>query len=375
MSDYYVESEAITNLDVLKKNWLALQGHADCSFFQSWGWIGNWLEQIAKPLSPRLICVYWHQRVVGLGIFVPTVLRRHLVLYSHSMFLNEAPFDGNNMVIEYNGLLAARNHEAAVYQYTLGFLLQHYPTMDEYFFSALTTTKDYVESAADQYSAKVKIICQEISNAWSLTLDYPGNEVNDYLATLGKNRRLQIKRSLRLYAQEGGVQIEAAQTPDQALTFMDGLKLLHTQRWQQSGKGGSFANPHWDKFHRAIIKHCFPDGEIQLLRVFNAQADIGYLYNFLWRGRVYVLQTGFAQEQDKRLMSGYVCHVLAIDYYKNKGMAIYDLMHGDSLYKKLLCNQSQPLYWLVVQRKEWRFLVEDVARVVVRRLRKSDEGI
>jgi len=90
---------------------------------------------------------------------------------------------------------------------------------------------------------KLKLSVRKYPTPGRSPLDYPGNEVNDYLATLGKNRRLQIKRSLRLYAQEGGVQIEAAQTPDQALTFMDGLKLLHTQRWQQSGKGGSFGQP------------------------------------------------------------------------------------------------------------------------------------
>lgn len=367
LPDYHVESELISNLNELKKSWISLQNNADCSFFQSWGWIGNWLEQVAMPLSPRLVCVYRGRQMVGLGIFITTTQQRHKVLYSRIMFLNEAPFDGNNMIVEYNGLLAARHHEAAVYRYTLEFLLQYYPGIDEFFFGALSS-KNYIENTVNQYLGKIKMRCQETSTTWLLTLNYTGNDINAYLATLGKNRRLQIKRSLRLYEQESAIQIEEAQTVEQALLFMDGLKVLHTRRWQNSGKTGSFANKLWQNFHHLLISSRFRYGEIQLLRIFNANAEIGYLYNFIWQKHVYVLQTGFVLEQDKRLMPGYVSHTLAITYNKNRGMKIYDLMHGNSLYKSLLCNQSQQLYWLVLQRKKIRFLVEDLGRFIKRKL-------
>ncbi len=326
--------------------------------------MGNWLQQIAMPLSPQLLSVYKAEQVIGLGVFVPASIHRHKVFFSRAMFLNEIPVKGNNMVIEYNGLLAARHHEAAVYRYALEFLLQHYPTMDEFFFGALSS-KENISNATSPLREKLKLYTQETSVCRSLTLDYPGDDINAYLATISKNRRLQIKRSLRLYEQKGALQIEAAQTVEQALTFMDGLKILHSQRWKKSGKAGSFANEKWEQFHRVLISHCFHRGQIQLLKISNPDTEVGYLYNFLWRGRVYVLQTGFVVELDKRLMPGYVCHALAIAYNKNLGMAVYDLMHGDSLYKKLLCNQTEMLYWLVVQRKKLRFLLEDTARTVL----------
>jgi len=364
MFDYRVESEIITNPDSIKEDWVTLQKKSDCSFFQSWSWIGNWLEQIAMPLSPQLLSVYKAEQLIGLGVFVPASLHRHKVFFSRAMFLNEIPVDGNNMVIEYNGLLTARHHEAAVYRSVLEFLLQYYPAMDECFFGALSS-KENVSTAMSHLREKVKLYTQETSTCRSLTLDYHGNDINAYLATISKNRRLQIKRSLRLYEQKGVLRIEAAQTAEQALTFMDGLKTLHTRRWKKSGKAGSFANEKWEQFHRALINHCFQQGEIQLLKISNPDTEVGYLYNFLWRGRVYVLQTGFVLEPDKRLMPGYVCHALAITYNKNLGMAVYDLMHGDSLYKKLLCNQTEMLYWLVLQRKKLRFLVEDTARNIL----------
>ena len=84
-----------------------------------------------------------------------------------------------------------------------------------------------------------------------------------------------------------------------------------------------------------------------------------------------MLQTGFEVSKDKRLMPGYVVHCLAIVYNKQKGMKVYDLLHGNSLYKRILCNQSQTLYWLVLQRKRLKFSLEDCAVNAVRWFRRQ----
>jgi CelD/BcsL family acetyltransferase involved in cellulose biosynthesis len=96
---------------------------------------------------------------------------------------------------------------------------------------------------------------------------------------------------------------------------------------------------------------------------------IGYLYNYLWKERVYVLQTGFRLEDDKRLMPGYVTHVMAIDHNLSKGMKLYDLMHGDSVYKQVLCDTKENLVWYSVQRKIIKYVLEDAAVNIVRRIK------
>jgi len=259
-------------------------------------------------------------------------------------------------------------HESEVYSCAFQYMLQQFPAVDEFHFSGLSSMCN-VNAAINKYSEDVKVICQQTATAYLMDLNYSGNGADAFLANIGKNRRLQISRSFRLYEKKGPVQIDEAKTVEQALQYLDGLKVLHTRRWQKSGRAGSFASEYWERFQRSLISSCFKRGEVQLLKVFNADQEIGYLYNFIWRNHVYVLQTGFVLEQDKRLMPGYVAHTLAIDYNKNKGMEIYDLLHGDSLYKKLLCDRQQELYWVVIQRKRIRFLLEDVVRIVIRKLR------
>jgi len=366
--EYRAECRVIERQEDIESEWRELQKQADCSFFQSWGWVGTWLTRVAAEFSPQLVSVYLADEVVGLGILITAKIKRHHVFHSRSIYLNEAPFLDNNLVVEYNGLLVARGHESEVYLCAFQYMLQQFPAIDEFHFSGLTSMFN-VNAAMNKCGEDVKIICQETATSYLVNLNYSGNGVDAFLANIGKNRRLQINRSLRLYEKQGPVQIDEAKTVEQALQYLDALKVLHTRRWQKIGKAGSFASEYWEKFQRLLISNRFKYGEIQLLKIFNADQEIGYLYNFIWRNHVYVLQTGFVLEQDKRLMPGYVAHSLAVDYNKNKGMEIYDLLHGESLYKKLLCDQRQELYWVVMQRKRIRFLLEDIVRIIIRKVR------
>lgn len=361
MSAYSATSSIAGDTGELGRDWLDLQSRADCSYFQSWGWISTWLERAVGDLQPLVIRVRFGSTLIGLGIFTARTIRRHMVIRSDASFLNEYPFNGRNMVIEYNGLLADRGYEQAVYSETIDHLLQIEPPCDELYFGALGDHAYRVlcNAAECRWSDRASVRLLEESPASSVDLKQFGDGVDAYLATLNKNRRLQIRRSLRLYEEQSPVSLESAATAEEALDFLDGLKELHTVRWQARGQGGSFANLRWEAFHRSLIAARFGSGEIQLLKVGNADGPIGYLYNLVWRGHVYVLQTGFRHSEDKRLMPGYVVHALAIAHNRSEGMAVYDLMHGDSLYKRLLCNRQETLRWLVVQRKRWRYELEE----------------
>lgn len=369
MSDYHAESCSIERLEDIKQEWVDLQERADCSYFQSWGWIGTWLEQIAIDLHPVVVKVWLNGRLVGIGLFVARDIKRRIIFHSRAMLLNEYPFDGRNMVIEYNGMLAEKEHEEAVYKKTIQCLLYEFKEHNEFMFGAVT--EDICSDSLFKMQVNdAKFFIKKSSQAWFVDLSRIPDNIDEYLASMSKNRRAQIRRSIRLYENQGSLQINEAQNIEEAQSFFDGLKVLHTQRWLSKGQPGSFANPRWEAFHRSLIQNRFDTGEIQLLRVGNGSAEIGYLYNFVWRKHIYVLQTGFGISADKRLMPGYVAHVLAIAYNRSKGMAVYDFMHGDNLYKKLLCNHNQKLLWVVLQRRRLSFLVEEFAVGIVRGFRK-----
>jgi len=365
---YRVESCVIDQPAAIEPEWLDLQSRAECSYFQSWGWIGTWLEQIAVDLQPILVNVLLDERRIGMGLFVPCEIKRHIIIHTRAMFLHEYPYDGMNMVIEYNGLLAERGHEQAVYTEIIGYLLREYREYDEFYFGAIAEGSG-LESLKQAAKVDVDFVVDNESISWQVNLAGLEPTRDACLVNFSKNRRGQIRRSFRLYEQTEPLQLHEAQNTDEALAFLDGLKVLHTQRWQSKGTQGAFANPLWETFHRSLIQNRFEKSEIQLLKVGNSRATVGYLYNFVWRDRVYVLQTGFRIPADKRYMPGYVIHILAIMHNKAKNMVQYDLMHGDSLYKRILCNQGRKLYWTVMQRRRLKFGVEKLAADIVRHCR------
>jgi CelD/BcsL family acetyltransferase involved in cellulose biosynthesis len=365
LSAYRTESCVINHPEELRQAWLELQDRADCSYFLSWGWIGTWLQQIAIALRPFVIRVWYGEQLVGLAVFVQKDIKRRIAFRASALFLHEYPFNHNNMVIEYNGLLAARGHEPAVYAETVGHLFEQYRHYDEFHFGAIAEGPE-LDSLVHAGVDHAGFIINEESTAWQVDLDALDPGIDALLAILSKNRRTQLRRSLRHFEERGPLGLIEAQDLEQALVFFDGLKVLHTERRQLKGEGGAFANPVWEQFHRALIRERFSAGDIQMIKVSNPLLTIGYLYNFIWRKHVYVLQTGFTTGADKRELPGYVVHALAIVHNRNKGMAIYDLMHGDDLYKRILCNRKRRLFWGVYRRRRLKFSLERAVVGMVR---------
>lgn len=316
MIDYRAEYCQIESPELLKREWIELQGRSECSYFQSWGWMGTWLEVVANDLKPALIKIWCDDLLVGMGVFVNKNITRHLLFQSNSLFLNEYPFDGRNMVIEYNGLLSDKEHTQAVYREVINHLINEYHECDEFYFGGLSQIEyskvDQGSCGENEYNLKVV----DESPSWSVELDTFEPDIEGFLKTLSKNRRAQIRRSVKTYEAKGELKLEEALTKEDALIFFDGLKTLHMERWRLSRGQGSFINSKWEEFHRTLISDRFNGGEVQLLKVTNGEEAIGYLYNFIWHNTVYVLQTGFKMSPDKRLLPGYVVHIYAIMHNK-----------------------------------------------------------
>lgn len=370
MPDYRVESCTVTSSKDIKQEWSDLQKRADCSYFQSWGWIEIWLDQIAIGLQPVAVKVWFDESLVGIGLFVSKDIKRRVIFRSHALFLNEYPFDDSDMVIEYNGLMAEKGLEEVVYTETLAHLFDEYEEHEEFHFGAIKSEPDYglLEKCA---TSNIKFILDEESVCWQVALDEFEPGLDSYLASLSKNSREQIRRSLRLYEEKAPVTLKEAESAEEALAFFESMEDFHTKRWQSKGEVGSFANPKWVAFNRTLIQKRFKFGEIQMIRIANSYGDIAFLFNCIWQRRVYVLQMGFNYREDKRFKPGYLAHTLAIVHNRDKGMIVYDFMHGEARYKKSLGSSSVNLYWAVLQRPRLKFKFEQLAVDVVRRLRKQ----
>ena len=120
----------------------------------------------------------------------------------------------------------------------------------------------------------------------------------DYLAGRSANTRQQIRRSDQFYERDGPIRLERAGSVESG-----SCDAGSNGRAASGGLGGArqarkFFRAVFRRFHHALIEAGIPRGEIALLKVLSGETTIGFLYNFVWKGRMSAYQSGFAYRGD-----------------------------------------------------------------------------
>jgi len=346
----------------LATEWQELQYRSDHSFFQSWGWIGTWLEELPASFDPLCITAWYRHELVGLGILTPATIRRHAFVKARQLHLHATGVPRHDqLTIEYNGIIADRRIAATVVRSCLDHLRVAYGQWDELCIPGVSG--DWLALAV---SAGGLVVSEKCSPCHYVDMRRLADR--QYLSTLSRQTRHQIRRSLRLY---GVPRLQFAGDLDEAASIWTDLKALHQTYWQGRGQPGAFANPSFEGFHDRLIHKRFKSGEIQLVRVGDTNKTISCLYNFVYHGRVYAYQSGIEVVADNRLKPGLIAHHAAVEFNRQLGHDRYDFLAGDARYKRSLSNGKEDLYWIVVQRTKPSLFIERKLRELRRLVRSA----
>lgn len=360
----FLRLPAIADLGVA---WRALEQRSDCSFLTSWRWIGCWLDSLAGAAELRLLRAVLNDRVVGMGILSLHRHRRNGVIFSRTWHLHATgsrKFD--ILAVECNSFLVERGLEEQVSARMLNHLIEHEKKWDELALDGLSGRPSW--PLAD---GRTRVRINKHANHY-IALGAVREQKGGYLPLLGAKTRSRIRRSIREYEQFGPVVAQAAMEKSQALSFLDGLKKLHQNYWVGRGEPGAFANPFFDRFHHKLVHDGFDTGDVQIIAVNAGDRRLGYIYNFVYRGRIYNYQSGFDYELcERHNRPGLVAHACAIEFNARIGHEIYDFLGGDSEYKQALGTAAGSMSWVIVQRARLRFRLEAVGRELRDRVRPS----
>lgn len=334
----------------LERWWRDLESRSDASFFLSWTWIGTWLE--LAPVNPAVLMAREGERVVALALLVPGMAHRHGWLTARSLHLHATGDETWDVIaIELNGVLVDRSVAAEATLAAMTHLFSaggeweelHCPGVAPTFANGLPGVE--TETRVDSGSAEVDLAAIRASG-------------RPYLEHLSGNTRHQVRRAKRLYEERGPLRLTVAEDTEQALRDLDRLRVLHQAYWTRKGKPGAFARPFFTQFHRRLIERHHTPGLLEVVRVSAGSVELGYLYNFIWRGRVYAYQSGFAYEVDPKLKPGLVSHTLCVERHLGLGSVAYDFLGGDARYKTSLGQPGQRHAYLILQRPSWKFAIE-----------------
>jgi CelD/BcsL family acetyltransferase involved in cellulose biosynthesis len=303
-------------------------------------------------------------RTVALGVFVSRRTRRHVVMRPRQLYLHETGDSAiDRITIEHNGLLVARDAPTGTETAIFAHLRTRVPGWDECVLGGVPAS--LVEAAR---AAGLTIETDRQSPSFAIDLENLRVRGETMLDRLSRNTRAQLQRALRRAGAGAPLTLDAAADVGEALAFFDAMKTCHEERWRQRGQGGAFATPWLIAFHHRLIAQGVPSGAVEILRGRAGETVLGYLYNFVHRGRVCNYQGGFAPASDNRERPGLVMHYLCAERAKNAGMDVYDLLAGDTRYKRSIAAEAQTLHWCRAQQPRAALAAERWARRLKQKL-------
>ena len=178
-----------------------------------------------------------------------------------------------------------------------------------------------------------------------------GASMDDYLATLGKKERHEIRRKVRRAEAAGGLALTDSQDPLADLpAFID----LHQKRW---GPDGLFPpNPGGDQsraFVRRMLELMGPDGPLRL--AFLTVGDRRIAAGLTFESPAGILYYNAGVDPDARELSP---GVLMVERYVRRaierGIPRFDLLRGDEGYKYEWGALDEPIQRVLVRRTEGR---------------------
>jgi CelD/BcsL family acetyltransferase involved in cellulose biosynthesis len=327
------------------------------SFYLGPYWLRAWLEVYGARLRPSLLLVRSGGEAVGACLLIarqgrvgPVRVRR--------LYLNSCPeAPGVDTYPEYNAPLAMPGWHVRVATAIREHLATH--AWDEFIARACRPEEGFEALRAAFHGCPQRVVRRRSCYVDLAAVRRSGK---DYEAVLSGNTRAQLRRSLKMYAQAGATELEAAPDVASALAAFEEMVALHREVWSRRGERGAFSTRDVLRFHRLLIAEAFPGGSIQMLRLRAAGRTIGILYNFVHAGRVYAYQSGFAQEGDNRLKPGLAAHASAIRFCLARGLVEYDFLVGEQRYKESLATGSREQIWVTVERPGWKRTLLSSAR-------------
>ncbi|MEM9169162.1 MAG: GNAT family N-acetyltransferase [Pseudomonadota bacterium] len=309
----------------------------------------------------------------GLGLLGAVVEKRAGALSVRQLRLNEAGAAADATVpVEENVLLCRAADEPPVWAALLaGLRGGTAPAWDEF---VATNAPARLEPLVND----ARVHRRAAGTAWIVdlaALRRDGvDDLDSYVASLGKNTRAQLRRSIRLYEADGPLVYDVARTREEARAGFDALAALHEAKWRALARPGVLSSRHLYEFHTAYIDAAFAEGLVEVAAARAGGRLIGRLYNFVDENAARYYMGGFPPENDNRLKPGLTTQALAVAHHLTSGRAIYDFMVGDERYKASLGRRGGPIVSVAVQAPRVGLAVEAAARAAKRGMQRWTRG-
>ncbi|MFT2090411.1 GNAT family N-acetyltransferase [Paraglaciecola sp. 2405UD69-4] len=351
-------------LEQLSHKWLALEAQSNSSIFVTWFWIKQWLAN--KDLSNNnCICieVTAGENIVGLALFGIKRKRVFWGLNFNQYFLHKSGnIKEDQTWIEQNTFLVHKEYaQQSTKQICLA--LENIPTIDDIKIG-MSSPSFINELEISGFKQR-----KELSSTGYMVNLSGLQTLEDYLASLSRNTRSHIKRSLKLLDEGNSLKLVLASDTTEKEKTLGDIAELHRKRWRSTIYGSGFDNPVFYKFHRNLIKQDTSGTQCRLYTLFHNSEALGHVY-LLTNGKTWTFYLSAINfDKDNRIKVGLVIHTLIIEQAIKLDVTTYDFLAGEAQYKSSLSNsppyeqhiycfyRQKPLLLIREQLRKWKHMI------------------
>ena len=356
-SPLHCHIDRLTDIEHLETRWRALEEKCDVSFFLTWAWIGTWASLVNTPLY--LFQATKEGQDVALAL-LGFGHRRYGWLSLPTVFLNQSGnADEDKVFIEYNGLLVGEADKAEAsrsFLTTLAATSSRSFPVDRWRQIYLAGLQD--DALVTPLPSGVDVGRVVETPGFYVDLNDVRAQPNSYLDCLSRNSRQSLQRSKRLLSEQGEILLRNAESKNQALDWFDAMVRLQCEVYQDKSDSAALSQPFIKSFLKRLIERHHEAGHVHVLKCESGSEALGYFVNFCYNNSVLNYQTAFIATEDNRLKPGLTCHVFAIEHYAEAGFDYYDLLAGDSQYKRSLSTHTSELKWVTLRKKSALFKLD-----------------
>jgi len=343
------------HINAIESIWLDLQERSDCHYFLTWDWFGSWLKQVKQPFY--LLQATVNKQVVALAFIFEKERKVFGFRSKTQWWLNRtgnAEFD--QPWIEYNDFLVDKRYENEL-KNALVLFISKQDQWSEFIAGMLSNE---AENILDRLSCNKRYIIEDYGYQINL------NDINTSYKSdvLSRNTRQKINQTERLLTKLGCLSFNIITSEKEKLNKLNCVGVFHINKWKNTLTPSGFENPAFLNCFEAQLKSEY--SEIAELTL--NDRPIGYLINYLHKGRVYFYLSALSVEFEGKIKLGLYLHSLTIEHYRERSLTYYDFLAGKSRYKQSLSNRSYAHNMCCYYKSSLIFVLERALRKIKRRL-------
>lgn len=295
--------------------------------------------------SPTWLRVWWQEFGAGRDLILLSV-RNGGELVGVAPLMRDGDrlsFAGDTEICDYMDFIAAAGEEEAVLSAVLRSLGEE-PWQELVLWAVPdgSPTLEALKAVSPRFDLRVDIETEDVCPQ----LDLPSTW-SEYLASLDRKDRHELRRKLRKLGQAGEVELETVDEPAAVVAALDDFLRLY--RESRSDKA-AFMTEQMERFFRAIVSALAAEGRVELIFLNLGGVRVAAVLCFC-EGEESLLYNSGYDPNYAYLSVGLLSKALALRKAIEEGKSRFDFLRGHEPYKYDLGAKDVPVYRCTVRRK------------------------